>query len=67
MNAAQRQEYKDAGITVLVSLFGATPTPTTSNWNPTDTANIAATWIKANGVDGADVDYEVPHSAFHYD
>ncbi|KAJ7869379.1 glycoside hydrolase family 18 protein [Mycena leptocephala] len=58
MNAAQRQEYKDAGITVLVSLFGATPTPTTSNWNPTDTANIAATWIKANGVDGADVDYE---------
>ncbi|KAJ7917338.1 glycoside hydrolase superfamily, partial [Mycena leptocephala] len=58
MTAAQRQEYKDAGITVLISLFGWTAKPTTSNWDPTTTADMMAAWVKANGVDGIDVDYE---------
>lgn len=59
MTAPQRQEYKDAGITVLVSLFGWFAKPTSSNWDPTTTANMMAAWVKANGVDGIDVDYEV--------
>ncbi|KAJ7081273.1 glycoside hydrolase superfamily [Mycena epipterygia] len=58
MSADDRQVYKDAGITVLVSAFGATPRPTTWNWDPTNSANIIAQWVKANGVDGVDVDYE---------
>ncbi|KAJ7841271.1 glycoside hydrolase superfamily [Mycena leptocephala] len=58
MTPAQRQEYKDAGITVLISLFGWTAKPTTSNWDPTTTANMMAAWVKANGLDGIDVDYE---------
>ncbi|KAJ7915153.1 hypothetical protein B0H13DRAFT_2457347 [Mycena leptocephala] len=55
---ASRQEYKDAGITVLVSLFGWFAKPTSSNWDPATTANMMAAWVKANGVDGIDVDYE---------
>ncbi|KAJ7864706.1 glycoside hydrolase superfamily [Mycena leptocephala] len=58
MTAPQRQEYKDAGITVLVSLFGWFAKPTSSNWDPATTANMMAAWVKANGVDGIDVDYE---------
>ncbi|KAJ6492689.1 glycoside hydrolase superfamily [Mycena vulgaris] len=58
MTTAQRQEYKDAGITVLVSLFGWTAKPTSSKWDPMTTANMMADWVTANGVDGVDVDYE---------
>ncbi len=65
LSAAERQEYKDAGITVLVSLFGGNEMePTTWNWDPTETANMMAEWVKANGVDGVDVDYEVGGSSF---
>ncbi|KAJ7723772.1 chitinase [Mycena metata] len=58
MTADQRQEYKAAGITILVSLFGWTAKPTSSKWDSTATANMMADWVMANGVDGIDVDYE---------
>ena len=56
--SAKKAEYSKAGISIVASAFGATDTPTTSNADPTGTANTMAQWVKGNALDGIDVDYE---------
>ena len=56
--SAKKAEYAKAGISIVASAFGATDTPTTSNADPTGTANTMAQWVKGNALDGIDVDYE---------
>ncbi|KAF9064594.1 glycoside hydrolase superfamily [Rhodocollybia butyracea] len=53
-----KQQYQSAGIKLLVSAFGSTETPTTSNKDPQTVAAAMAAWVKQYGVDGIDVDYE---------
>ncbi|KAI1792144.1 glycoside hydrolase [Ganoderma leucocontextum] len=55
---AKKSEYSSAGISIIVSAFGSTDTPTTSNADPVGSANTMATFVKTNGLDGIDVDYE---------
>ncbi|KAH9840270.1 glycoside hydrolase superfamily [Rhodofomes roseus] len=50
--------YKAAGVSLLVSAFGSTETPTSSGTDPTTAANTMAAWVKQYDVDGIDVDYE---------
>lgn len=52
-------DYHGAGISLMVSAFGATNAPTTLGADAEDTANTMAQWVKDFGVDGIDVDYEV--------
>ena len=42
-----------------MSAFGSTDVPTSSGADPVKTANTMAAWVKANNLDGIDVDYEV--------
>ncbi|KAF9006138.1 glycoside hydrolase family 18 protein [Cyathus striatus] len=53
-----KSQYAAAGIKLVVSVFGATDVPTTSNADPITTANTMAAWVKQYGLDGIDVDYE---------
>ena len=55
---AKKNEYHKAGIKIIASAFGATDLPTTSGANAVNTANTMAKWVKSNGLDGIDVDYE---------
>lgn len=50
-------EYNAAGISLIVSLFGAVDKPT--SMDPVEMANTAAQFVKKYGLDGVDVDYEV--------
>lgn len=52
-------EYNAAGISLIVSLFGSTNTPTTSGDDPITTANTMAAWALEYSLQGVDVDYEV--------
>ena len=52
-------EYKDAGISLIVSAFGSTETPTSSGYDAVTTANTMAAWVIEYGFLGIDVDYEV--------
>ena len=54
-----KAKYNDAGIKLIVSAFGSTDTPTSSQADPTKTATTMAKWVKKYGLDGIDVDYEV--------
>ena len=54
-----KQEYADAGISLIVSAFGSTEQPTTAGLDPIATANTMAAWVKDFDLDGIDVDYEV--------
>ncbi|KZT66332.1 glycoside hydrolase family 18 protein [Daedalea quercina L-15889] len=56
--SSTKADYNDAGIALMVSVFGSTDTPTTSGADPTDTANTMAAWVVEYGLDGIDVDYE---------
>ena len=56
-------EYKKAGISLIVSAFGSTETPTTSGKDAVAVGNDLATWVKQYGLEGVDVDYEVLHSS----
>jgi len=62
LTASQRSsylsEYNAAGISLIVSAFGSTETPTSSGLDPVTTANNIATWVTGYGVLGVDVDYE---------
>ncbi|KAN0078085.1 carbohydrate-binding module family 5 protein [Tylopilus felleus] len=62
LTASQRasyvQEYNAAGISLIVSAFGSTETPTSSGVDPTSTANTMANWVITYGANGIDVDYE---------
>lgn len=51
-------EYEAAGISLIVSLFGSTETPTSSGYDPIDTANTMAAWVIEYGLQGVDIDYE---------
>ncbi|KAI0731318.1 glycoside hydrolase [Earliella scabrosa] len=56
--ATIKSEYAAAGISLMVSAFGATDAPTSNRADPTQTANTMAAWVKEFGLDGIDVDYE---------
>ncbi|KAI1787344.1 chitinase [Ganoderma leucocontextum] len=60
--APKRQElkaqYNDAGISLLVTAFGADDLPTTDGRDPTATADTMAQFVLNNDLDGIDVDYE---------
>jgi len=62
MSDAQRSitksQYAAAGISLLVSAFGSSDTPTTWRTDPVDTANTMAAWVKQYQLDGIDIDYE---------
>ncbi|OCB91529.1 glycoside hydrolase [Sanghuangporus baumii] len=62
LSASQRStvksQYADAGIKLIVSVFGSTDVPTSSGADPTATANTMAAWVKEFDLDGIDVDYE---------
>jgi chitinase len=64
LTASQRttyvQEYNAAGISLVVSGFGSTETPTSSGVDAVTAANTMAAWVIEYGVNGIDVDYEVP-------
>ncbi|KAJ3391937.1 hypothetical protein HDU84_005085 [Entophlyctis sp. JEL0112] len=47
-----------SGKLLLVSAFGATEFPTTGGLDPITTAMNLATFVKANQLDGCDIDYE---------
>jgi chitinase len=53
------QEYNAAGISLIVSAFGATEEPTSSGANSTVVARNLASWVLQYGIQGVDVDYEV--------
>jgi len=50
--------YHKAGMRVIASAFGATEMPTTAGADAVATANAFANFIKAQHLDGGDVDYE---------
>ena len=54
-----KSEYADAGISLIVSAFGATDAPTTAGADAASTANTMAAWVQQYDLDGIDVDYEV--------
>lgn len=53
-----KSAYNAAGIKLMVSAFGSTDTPTSSGQDPTQLAQTMANFVKSNGLDGIDVDYE---------
>lgn len=57
--AAIKTEYNAAGVSVIVSAFGATDAPTSGGVDPVATANAMAQFVLDNQLDGIDVDYEV--------
>ncbi|KAL1939933.1 hypothetical protein VTO73DRAFT_9633 [Trametes versicolor] len=56
--AAIKTEYNAAGVSVIVSAFGATDAPTSGGADPVATANTMAQFVLDNQLDGIDVDYE---------
>ncbi|KAG1795178.1 glycoside hydrolase family 18 protein [Suillus plorans] len=50
--------YHDAGISLIVSAFGSTDTPTTDGYDPTTIANDLAAFVLEYDLDGVDIDYE---------
>lgn len=50
--------YKAAGVSLMVSAFGSTETPTSSGTDPTSAAQTMAAWVQQYDLDGIDVDYE---------
>jgi len=62
LTAAERSsalsEYHAAGISLVVSAFGSTNTPTSSGYNPTSLAQTIASWVTEYTLDGVDIDYE---------
>ncbi|TBU27275.1 glycoside hydrolase family 18 protein [Dichomitus squalens] len=53
-----KSQYSAAGISLIVSAFGATDAPTSSGADAVTTANNVAAWVKQYQLDGVDVDYE---------
>ncbi|KAJ7504340.1 glycoside hydrolase family 18 protein [Mycena galericulata] len=62
LNSTQRlavkSQYAAAGIKLLVSAFGSTDVPTSTNANPISTATTMANFVIEYNLDGIDVDYE---------
>lgn len=57
--ASIKSSYNAAGISLIVSAFGSTDTPTTSGYDPTTVANELAAFVLEYDLDGVDIDYEV--------
>jgi len=55
---AWRQKYNSAGIKILVSAFGSTEFPTSGGVDPVACGNKLADFVKANNLDGVDLDWE---------
>ncbi|EGN97707.1 glycoside hydrolase family 18 protein [Serpula lacrymans var. lacrymans S7.3] len=53
-----KAQYAAADILLIASVFGSTETPTSSGYDPIDTANTVAAWIIEYDLDGLDIDYE---------
>ncbi|EIW79375.1 glycoside hydrolase family 18 protein [Coniophora puteana RWD-64-598 SS2] len=53
-----KSSYEQAGIKLIVSAFGSTETPASSNNDPTQTAQNLANFVKQYDLDGVDVDFE---------
>ncbi|KAF8532434.1 glycoside hydrolase superfamily [Gautieria morchelliformis] len=62
LSAADRKslkgQYAAAGIKVMVSAFGGTSAPTTEGVDAAQCAQTMANFVKANDLDGIDIDYE---------
>lgn len=56
--ATLKQQYKAAGIKLMVSLFGDRDLVTTNNKDAVAVANSVADWVQKYDIDGVDVDYE---------
>ncbi|KAJ6525056.1 glycoside hydrolase family 18 protein [Mycena vulgaris] len=56
--ATIKAEYAAAGISLIVSAYGAGPNPTSAGDDPTAAANFIANYVKTFNLDGVDVDYE---------
>ncbi|THU87981.1 glycoside hydrolase family 18 protein [Dendrothele bispora CBS 962.96] len=56
--ATIKQQYAAAGISIVVSVFGATDAPTSIGADPTTVANNVAAFVREFDLDGVDVDYE---------
>ncbi|KIM83800.1 glycoside hydrolase family 18 protein [Piloderma croceum F 1598] len=50
--------YHGQGISIMVSAFGSTDTPTTDGVDPVASAEAVAAFVKEFDLDGVDVDYE---------
>jgi hypothetical protein len=50
--AAVKAEYSAAGISLVVSAFGATEQPTTQGFDPIGMADTMAAFVKDTGLDG---------------
>ncbi|GAK64312.1 glycoside hydrolase family 18 protein [Moesziomyces antarcticus] len=53
-----KSRYAGAGMKLMVSVFGATDTPQSMGRNATKLGKTIAAFVKQNGLDGVDVDYE---------
>ncbi|KAF8521408.1 glycoside hydrolase family 18 protein [Hysterangium stoloniferum] len=53
-----KADYKSNNITLMVSAFGSTESPTTDGKDPTLLAESMASWVRQWDMDGIDVDYE---------
>ncbi|KAF8553127.1 glycoside hydrolase family 18 protein [Imleria badia] len=52
------EEYNRAGISMIVSAFGSTDTPTSSGVDPVAIADELASWVREYDLQGIDIDYE---------
>ena len=57
--SSYKSQYSAAGISLIVSAFGATDAPTTNGTDPTQVADMMAQWVQQYNLDGIDIDYEV--------
>ncbi|KAI0713897.1 glycoside hydrolase [Earliella scabrosa] len=53
-----KQQYNEAGVSLVVSAFGATDLPTTNEFDPVQLANTMAQYVLETDMDGIDVDWE---------
>ncbi|KAJ7648016.1 glycoside hydrolase [Roridomyces roridus] len=56
--ASIKSQYDAAGISLIVSAYGANVNPTSSGDDPTAAANYIANYVKTYDLNGVDVDYE---------
>lgn len=62
IQAFLKAKYNQHGIKIMISAFGATEFPTTMNINPVECASKLAAYVKANNLDGVDIDWEDNHA-----
>ena len=53
-----RKKYNDAGVSIMISAFGAAEYPTTKGLDPVTCAQKLGDYVNLNNYDGVDVDYE---------